>query len=129
MHRHGRSYRRGREVTHVVSQHYWHLTTTTTDSRRNVFGTTRSARHGLGRSRRIVQRRFSTQKISHPGTLERILDGTLGGEMVSLTDTTGDLLGSELSFEFGVLVLLGFGLGVGQRADKSARVSTDSVEG
>lgn len=30
--------------------------------------------------------------------------------MVSLTDTTGDLLGSELSFEFGVLVLLGLGL-------------------
>lgn len=30
--------------------------------------------------------------------------------MVSLTDTTGDLLGPELSLEFGTLVLLGLGL-------------------
>lgn len=30
--------------------------------------------------------------------------------MISLTETTSDLLGSELGFEFGGLVLLGFGL-------------------
>ena len=113
MHQHGQSCKDEVKTTSVSgSSTCNHLTSTSQleNSRRNILGSTRRTGHGLCRSRRIVQRRFSTQKISHTSTLERILDRTLGGEMVSLTDTTGDLLGSKLGFEFCVLVLLGFGL-------------------
>jgi hypothetical protein len=118
MHQHGQSCR-DEVKTDGVSEAIrfptrYTSTSTAENSRRNILGSTRRTGHGLCRSRRIVQRRFSTQKISHTSTLERILDGTLGGEMVSLTDTTGDLLGSKLGFEFGILVLLGFGLMKGQ---------------
>lgn len=77
------------------------------NSRRNVFRSAGSAGHGLGRCRCVIQRRFSTsQQIAHTSTLESVLDGTLRGEMVSLTDTTGDLLASELGLELGAFVLL-----------------------
>lgn len=81
------------------------------NSRRNVFRSTGSAGHGLGRCRCVVQGRFSTsQQVAHTSTLEGVLDGTLRREMVSLTDTTGDLLASELGLELGAFVLLRLGL-------------------
>jgi hypothetical protein len=77
------------------------------NSRRNVFRSAGSAGHGLSRCRRVVQRRFPTsQQVAHTSTLESVFDGTLRREMVSLTDTTGDLLASELGLELGAFVLL-----------------------